>query len=535
MMLPSHKNGHPGISNEKRDALLLLIIVLCNLVLKAIPAGILELSNDEVYYWTYALFPDWSHFDHPPMVGFLIQLFTLNLNYSSELFIRAGSLVLSSANIIILFSLVKRLFSRRAAHIAVLLYISSIYFNIISGLFILPDSPQIFFVILAIYFLLPSVTIINPVRKDEINIILFGIFTGLAFLSKYHSLFLWLGAGLYIGFRNRIWLRKASLYLSLLLTLILTLPVFYWNFRNDFISFAFHSNRLGLLHSHVNLSSFFQFNLGEILYQNPVVFVIILGVFFKTFFSEKYKFSEVESALLFLGIPLILIFTIFSLFRTTLPHWSGPAFICLIIFASKYLAELVSSNRKMVISSLTAAAFIFAATLVFGTIQIKTGFIRVLKGPESNYPGQNDFTLDMYGWRQARIKFEDFLKDEGVNRSQYNHLAIVSDNWFPAAHLDYYIAKPLNIRLLALGDISKIHKYFWINKTRKLDITDRVLFITDSRNYQSPEKFRQCFSDIIPADTLTITRSGKIAKYVYLYFMEGLKCDTILYSAHPGF
>ena len=27
-----------------------------------------ELGNDEVYYYTYALQPDWNHFDHPPMV-----------------------------------------------------------------------------------------------------------------------------------------------------------------------------------------------------------------------------------------------------------------------------------------------------------------------------------------------------------------------------------------------------------------------------------------------------------------------------------
>jgi len=37
-----------------------------------------ELGNDEVYYYTYALQPDWNHFDHPPMVGLLIRLTTIN-------------------------------------------------------------------------------------------------------------------------------------------------------------------------------------------------------------------------------------------------------------------------------------------------------------------------------------------------------------------------------------------------------------------------------------------------------------------------
>ncbi|MDP4224696.1 MAG: hypothetical protein Q8868_15420, partial [Bacteroidota bacterium] len=102
---------------EKRDCYFLLTIAALNLLIKAVPAGILELGNDEAYYWTYALFPDWSHFDHPPVVGLLIQLFTLNLTLGGEIFIRAGALVLSAANIILLFYLVKKLYSRSAAYI----------------------------------------------------------------------------------------------------------------------------------------------------------------------------------------------------------------------------------------------------------------------------------------------------------------------------------------------------------------------------------------------------------------------------------
>jgi len=43
-----------------------------SLLLRALVAALTDLGNDEVYYWTYALYPDWSHFDHPPMVGWII-------------------------------------------------------------------------------------------------------------------------------------------------------------------------------------------------------------------------------------------------------------------------------------------------------------------------------------------------------------------------------------------------------------------------------------------------------------------------------
>jgi hypothetical protein len=519
----------------RRDSIFLLLTVTINLIIKAIPAGMLELGNDEVYYWTYALFPDWSHFDHPPMVGLLIQLFSFNLAFQGELFLRAGALILSSANIVILFYLVRSLFSRPAAYFAVLMFISSLYFNIISGLFILPDTPQIFFVLLALKYLLPALTVREPSGKDQINIVIFGIFAGLAFLSKYHSLFLWFGAGLYILFRNRIWLKKPGLYISFLVTLVLSVPVVYWNFKNDFISFTFHGNRVGLFHSHLDLLSFIQFNLGQFFYQNPVIFVICTITLYNLLRKKREQITEINFLLLYLGIPLIAVFVFLSLFRSTLPHWSGPAFICLIILSSEYLAEIYIKRKKLIKRALSAALGIFAVVLVLGTIQINTGIFDIRRGPVPLYPGKNDFTLDMFGWKQAKEKFAQFLQKEGISENHYQHLAIVSNNWFPAAHLDYYLAHPLNIKLIALGDIERIHKYFWINKTRKVNATDRIFYITDSRNYNGPEEYARCFEKIIPEDTLAIDRNHKVVKYVYIYDMVDFKCDTILNSLHPGF
>jgi hypothetical protein len=514
-------------TNRKKDTLLLCLIIAINLIIKAIPAGLLELGNDEVYYWTYALFPDWSHFDHPPMVGFLIQLFSLNLSLHGELFIRLGALILSSVNILILFFLVKRIYSRQSAWFAVLMYISSFYFNIISGLFILPDSPQVFFVLLSLFFMLPSITSDNPTKRDSFNILIFGLFTGLAFLSKYHSLFLWFGAGLYILFHNRIWLKNPALYVSVLITLILMTPVFYWNYQNHFISFTFHENRIGLFNNHLNLISFLQFNLGQIFYQNPILFIIYTLTLIKIAGNMKHGIKGKNLLLLYCGLPLILVFTLFSFFHSTLPHWTGPAFICLLILSSEYLAAMFAKRRKRVIRTLSASVVLFLFVMLAGTLQIKKGIIDLKTDHGSVYPGKNDFTLDMYGWKQAGEKFSQFLIKEGITDDEHSRVVIISDNWFPAAHIDYYIAHPLGIRLVALGSIQKIHKYYWINKTRKLKYTDRIFYLTDSRNYHGPEKFKNCFKEIIPADTLVIDRNQKPVKYVYIYDMIDLRSDSI--------
>ena len=498
----------------------LFFIVFINLLIKVLPASSVELGNDEVYYWTYALFPAWSHFDHPPMVGLTIQLFSMNLTLNSEFFIRLGALLLSSVNLILLFKLVKRIYSIEAAYISSLLFTASVYFNIICGLFILPDTPQMFFVLLALYFGLPAITTANPTKRDSLKIIIFGLFTGLAFLSKYHSLFLWFGFGLYILLNDRSWLKRPSLYISILVTLITMIPVIYWNIKNNFISFTFHGSRVGLFNSPLRPDSFLQFILGQVFYQNPVSFVIYVLTLFSLFNRGRRTLTHTDKLLLYLSLPLILIFTLFSLFKDTLPHWSGPAFIGLIILSSEWLSGKLSIYRRMVINTLLGANAIVFLTILFGFFQINYG---ILYPPNKNEVpkqlGTNDVTLDMYGWHQASLKFQKFLMKEGIEKKDYNKVKIISNNWFPAANIDFYIAHPLKIDLLVYGSLEQTHKYFWINKTRRICAGDKLFYISSSQYFNDPEKLSSKFGRIVVRDTLQIERNGKTVKNLFIYQM----------------
>jgi hypothetical protein len=313
------------------------------------------------------------------------------------------------------------------------------------------------------------------------------------------------------------------------------IPVFYWNIKNDFISFAFQGNRIGFFHTPFNWITFLQFNLGQFFYHNPVLFVIYLITIYNLFSKKRDEIKDTSKLLLYMGIPLILTFTILSVFRNTLPHWTGPAYICIIILSSDFLSEKFITKRRTVIASLTTAILVFLLTLVLGVFQINYGIIEFKNEPGSVSAGKNDFTLDMYGWAQAKEKFTKFLTDQGISSKEYNNLAVLSDNWFPSAHLDYYIAHPMNIKLIALGKVGRIHKYYWINKTRIINHTDRVFYITDSRNYHDPESYKDRFNEIIPRDTLTIKRNNKTVRYLYIYEITGIRPDAIPDSPHPGF
>ena len=155
---------------EKKIYKVLVLLIGISAIVRAFFAWALEFGNDEVYYWTYALYPDLSHFDHPPMVGFVIQLFSLDLLFNNELFIRLGSVILGSVNTWIIFLIGKKIKDSLTGLYAAFLYTSSIYCFVIAGIFILPDTPQLFFWLLSLYFITGSLLNREYTTKSKLTL-----------------------------------------------------------------------------------------------------------------------------------------------------------------------------------------------------------------------------------------------------------------------------------------------------------------------------------------------------------------------------
>jgi len=66
-----------------------ILFIVFSTFVRLLISYFLEFGNDEVYYWLYAKYPAISHFDHPPMVGFLsnflLEIFFLRANFLSDL------------------------------------------------------------------------------------------------------------------------------------------------------------------------------------------------------------------------------------------------------------------------------------------------------------------------------------------------------------------------------------------------------------------------------------------------------------------
>lgn len=518
------------IQENKIDKYITWLLIISALV-RGFLAAFIEFGNDEVYYWTYAMYPDWSHFDHPGMVGWVMQIFSLNLLFTSEFALRLSSIIFMTIDTYIIYRLGCLIKNKLAGFYADLLYTASLYCFIITGVFIMPDTPLMLFTLLSVYYFTLSFKASAGGEEPHGGgqILLGGLFAGLALLSKYSAIFIWVGVGLYVLLFDRKQLKNKYLYLSALISVLCMLPVLIWNMQNDFISFTFHGDRVSFF-GKLQPLDFIAEIAGELGYNNPINYVLIIIALVAFFKGKKYLDSTSVRLLLCFALPFIGVFWFFSLMRETLPHWSAPAFSLLLLFPASYFADkqqITDGNVKLP-KSIIATLSLLVVILVFGVLEIKTGIVPLRFGERANsvrYYGEGDFTTTIYGWRSIKDDFQRIREEKVAEGAMKETDGMVSLQWFPMANFDYYVAYPLNVNMFGLRDIDKIHKYAWINEYRGgLQKGHDYWFLNESSDYYAPERYlNDQFDDIVPCDTIVVDRCGKPAKYVFVYMCKGLK------------
>lgn len=512
--------------DKKINKTVLLLIAIATLV-RLFFASQIELGNDEVYYWTYAVYPDWSHFDHPPMVGIVAQLFSLNQFLKDDFFLRLGPVVLSAASTWIILGIGKKVKDSRTGLCAAFLFTGSVYCSIISGFSLTPDAPLVFFWLLAMDAMidfLPTASITSVERK---KIIWFGVAAGFAMLSKYQGAFLWIGVFAYVIFYNRQWLKEYSFYVAGLVSFAVLSPVLIWNLQNNFISFTFHTNRVAPAFE-IRADYFFTEILGQVAYNNPVNYVLVVIALLALYKNKSFIQRAHARVLLWMTIPLWLVFTGFSVFRSTLPHWTSPAFIALILIAASYWSEK-GSEQKPIFFWIKFPAF-FLATLMFIAFYLinYAPFQFGKRSSVSNF-GEDDFTQDLYGWHQIGAAFKTIAAREEKAGRMPAGSGVISYKWFPGAHLDFYAARPAQRNLFLMGEMNDIHKYAWINLYRGGLLKGQDYYhIAVSNVFRDPHAlFGNYFEKIQPMDTVEIKRAHKTMRYAFFYRLKNYNGNFI--------
>jgi|GEM_PF-3301092 len=191
--------------------------------------------TDEAYYWMLSERPGLSYFDHPPMVPWMMHVFTSIFGHNEWAFRLPAVLAWSTAAWVVFQLSTELTGSRKTGWTALLVFVSlPIYqagFHIVG-----PDSGLMLFSALAYYFAARGVAE-NSARFWVVA----GVMTGFGMLAKYNMVLvpaaIFLALLLNTGARQQ--LKKPWPWAAGFVALFCFLPVVIWNYQNDWASFAF--------------------------------------------------------------------------------------------------------------------------------------------------------------------------------------------------------------------------------------------------------------------------------------------------------
>jgi len=513
LLKPIH--AKTGLKVNYGSKVMLLILVLS--FFRGILAFTYELGNDEAYYWLYSQDLKWNYFDHPPLVALFIRISSLNLLLEdSEGFLRLSSIIGCALATWFLYKAVIVIHTPRAGWFAAILYNASFYAGLTAGVYLMPDAPQMVFWTLSLWMI--AKIIAEPSAWKPW--LLFGLAAGLCIMSKVHGAFIWLGLGTYVLLNQRSLFLRLQLYVAALITCAIVCPILIWNIEHDFVTYRFHSARVEVDNS-VEVKGAAREFAGQMVFNNPVnVALIALGlVTWRRNDLSKFAALKVFN---WVGLPLAGILLFVSFFKdTTLPHWSGPAYVSLLPLAAIRLS-LVKRN-SIFPTSLRWALGLFIGVMLSWTLIVY--FYPGTYGSKQNaLYGRGDITLDVYGWQKASEQFKAIYDDDAKSGVMPANTPLVTTYWW-GAHLEYYMARPHNIQMLGIGNILELREYWWMNNKRKVSVSlnNAYCIMPSDETYDLPEQY---YNVIELAKVIEVQRNGKPAHYFRVYRLKGLKAHA---------
>ena len=453
---------------------IITILVLFYLV-RLVAIGWLQLAPDESYYWQWSQHLDLSYFDHPPMVAYIMALFTW-LAREHEFFVRIGGLLLSLLTAIVLYRTCRRLSPDDSALSWEVIFLANVTLLFSAGCLIqTPDTPLLLFWALAVYCGVALITDPSPRWWY-----LWGVALGLGLLSKYTMILIvpCQFAFLLFSRNDRHWLFRKEPYLALLLGALIFSPVILWNWQHEWVSFAYqfrHGFEPTDRHAFGKLMEYLGGQAGII---TPLLFLIFLYYSITAYGLYRRHRATEYLYLLLLSWPVILFFAYSSMRGgVSQPNWPAPAY-----FAGLLLMGLVYSRfyRRRRGHRIFMRAAVGLALVVNVALHIH------LFMPCLPVPPKIDTTQQFHGWREL---------GQQINRhvARNPHPAgyfLVADRHSKAAGALFYTGKPY----VAIN-FSEPRRYLFLRDLDKLKGKNAIILLRHASE-QNLEHYRSFFREV---------------------------------------
>lgn len=472
-----------------------LLIVLLLLLLRIVAVAVMGIMPQDAYYYFYSEHLALSYFDHPPMVGWMLWLFTAVFGKSIYT-VHGADFLVTLATVYSVWLLAKQVLSPERAARAAILFFSTIMVSILS-IITTPDVPLLLFWSLSLLFAHKAIT-----KNRFSDWLLTGFMMGCAFLSKYTAVFLPAGLFLFLllsrEHRSKLW--SYQFIMVCIAAALVASPVVIWNVQNDFISFRFQGgNRLNQMSWSQLTPLNFLGTLGHQLFiLIPVLFTALCVFTWKYAKRGWNKLQSLPSNRLFLlsfFLPMVLFFFGISIWYWVKINWMMPAYISGIIWVSTYL------HARWIRIQLYAALSLQLLGIVF-----------IVTYP---VPVRSDDTW--WGWNQLNDKVELLLKDR--------------PGYFLAAHDDYKTSAVLHFisgRKVYSGNIigKPALQYMIVDKDAPQQLTGKDALFLDSeprfsdegKSKEIPEELEEHFETVTELEPILLkNEKGEVLRKFFVY------------------
>lgn len=441
---------------------------------------ILNLTDDEAYYWEWSRHLDISYYDHPPMIAYFIRFFT-SIFGNNNFAVRLVPTVIIAITSIYIYKIIMYLYEDEKKGLIGVFIFNVIPIFAVLSLMALPDLPLMLFYTMGLYYF---IRLINE-KEGKLWYVL-GFLTGLGLLSKYNMVLVYPGIFLYLLINKSqwFWFKKKELYLSFILSLAFFIPVILWNIQHDWVSFAFqfygrHNRGLTL-----DFDLFGIFIATQLIVTSPILFIGFIKTIYKNFNNKDVKM------LFFYGGPVFFIFMFTSFFTEFKLHWTALAFIPFLIIFTRYIKWNWFWKYFGVGLAIFLTLFLYTQSFY----------------PVAKINPEDDITTDMHGWDKVGRQVQEIYNN--VNEDRW---FLFSNRYQLTSQLAFYL--PEKDYVYSINN--NIEQYDFWRDTEKLK-GKNGLFITHTFYKIEPDK-KYIFDKINLFKKIDITRAGRVYRTFYIY------------------
>jgi len=455
------------------------------------------LMPQDAYYYLYGQNLSLSYFDHPGMIGYLLRIFS-EIFGQSVFVIKFTDFFITSLTLYSFHKLASLFLSSNKVWKAMVLMVSTVFISILS-FNSTPDVPLILFWTLSLITLYKAIF-----EQKKFYWILAGLCMGLAFNSKYTALLLQIGLIGFLVFSNKY--RKLFLspwlWIGLIISVAEMFPVWWWNYQNEYASFAFQSTE------RTDTITEFEFKpeliLGTLAHQAvlliPILFWLFLVFSFKHIKKALFKFKLPNQKILFLlafFVPTFVGFLLLSPVYWIKVNWMMPSYITGVIIASLYIGKKLM-KAQIIISIVFHLALTLEVLFYLAPIKSDDTFVgweelsKEVSELKNQHPNSFVFSADSY--KTSAVL--NFYLDEKVYGKNIVGL--------PALHFDY------------LGDDLSL-----LNGKDAIFIdSDKRFRNRDKRNQILPVQLKNYFEQVIELEPIFIKKGNKEVRKFWVYLCK---------------